>query len=292
MDEIEIGVLVAVGPDGIGDGALDVAAAEAVRMGAGVGLLHVVHSLVPVVPEHIDEERSVDRALTAVGRDALTDAAERLRTMLDGRVPISTEIVFGPVSRTIVERGNRTRMIVMEVRAAGAVERMITRSVSSAVSAHAEVPVMVVPPAWSPGVGYDLPVTVGVEQPLDAKLEVPFAIEHARATGRPLVVLHAAWLAEPYQGVVFSSYPRQRWLDDAHRELEGAMAGLATGVELTCDVRWARPVEALVKATLRSSVLVLNRRLANRPLAAHLGPITRGVLHHAECPVLVVDRAH
>jgi len=292
VDEIEIGVLVAVGPDGIGDGTLEAAAAEAVRMGVGIQLLHVVHSLVPVVPERLDEEHSVDRALTTVGRAALADADQRLRAVVADRVPVRTEIVFGPVPRTIVEHGNRGRMILIEVRDAGAVERLVTRSISSAVAAHAEVPVMVVPPSWTVRVADDLPVTVGLEGAADSAEELPAAIEYARATGRPLVVLHAAWLAEPYQAVAFTSYPRQQWLEDVRQELGTALAEMATDVDLTLDVRWARPVEGLVKATQRSSVLVLSRRRAKRPFAAHLGPITRGVLHHAECPVLVVDRAH
>lgn len=292
MDEIEIGVLVAVGPDGIGDGALEAAAAEAVRLGLGIELLHVVHSLVPVVPERLDADRQVERALTTVGRAALADADERLRVVVADRVPIRAEIVFGPVPRTIVEHGDRARMILLEVRDAGPVERLVTRSISSAVAAHAEVPVMVVPPSWTARVADDLPVTVGLESAADAQEEVPPALDVARATGRPLVVLHAAWLAEPYQAVAFTSYPRQQWLEDVRQELGTALAELDTDVDLTLDVRWARPVEGLVKATQRSSVLVLSRRRAKHPLAAHLGPITRGVLHHAECPVLVVDRAH
>jgi nucleotide-binding universal stress UspA family protein len=293
MDRSEIGVLVAVGPDGIGDGALEVAATEAVRLGLGVGLLHVAHLLVVPVPSQLEQEQAFDRALTRVGREVLTDAADRMRILLDGRAPVSTEILDGPVVRTIVERANDTRLIVLEARGIGPVGRLVTRSVSTNVAAHAQVPVLVVPPAWSASVGGDLPVTVGVDEPLDAKHQVVAALELARGTGRQLVVLHAAWLAEPYQGAAFANYPRQRWVDDTRRELETAVADLTSpGDSVTCDVRWARPVEALVHATQRSSALVLNRRPAARPLAAHLGPVTRVVLHHAECPVLVVDPEH
>ncbi|CAI9407662.1 universal stress protein [Nocardioides sp. T2.26MG-1] len=197
------------------------------------------------------------------------------------------------MARSIVERGNETRLIVLEAREIGPVGRLVTRSVSTSVAAHAHVPVLVVPRSWTSAVGADLPVTVGVDEPLDVKHEVPFALEMARETGRPLVVLHAAWIAEPYQGVAFVGYPLKQWLDDAYQELDTALSGMTTEADaVTCDVHWARPVDALVRATQRSSVLVLSRRPATRPLAPHLGPVIRAVLHHAECPVMVVDREH
>ena len=291
MDETEIGVLVAGGPDGIGDGALEVAASEAMRLGVGVGLLHVAHRLVVPVPSQLEPEQALERELTRVGREVLTEAADRVRVLVEGRVPVTAEIVDGSAARTIVERGREMRLVVLEAREIGAVGRLVTRSVSTHVAAHARAPVLVVPPSWPVAVGTDLPVTVGVDEPMDAKHQVVEALELARDTGHQLVVLHATWIAEPYQGAAFANYPRKQWVDDTRRELETALGDVTTAEDsVTCDVHWARPVEALVRATQRSSVLVLNRRPAARPLAAHLGPITRAVLHHAECPVLVVDR--
>ncbi|MBI2243227.1 MAG: universal stress protein [Nocardioides sp.] len=293
MDETEIGVLVAVGPGGIGAGALEVAASEAIRLGVGVELLHVAHQLVVPVPTQLRPEQAVDRELTRVGREALTVAADRVRGLVEGRVPVTTEIVDGSAPRTIVERSGEMRLVVLEAREIGAVGRLVTRSVSTHVAAHARVPVLVVPRGWSASVGGDLPVTVGVDEPIDAKHQVLEALELARDTGRQVVVLHATWIAEPYQGAAFAGYPRKQWLDDARAELETALGDVTTTADsVTCDVHWARPVEALVRATQRSSVLVLNRRSAERPLGPHLGPITRAVLHHAECPVLIVDRGY
>lgn len=293
MDETRIGVLVAVGPDGIGDGALEVAAAEALRLAVGIELLHVAHSHAVTVPTRAEHERAVDQAHAAVGHEVLTDAARRLEALLDGQAPVSREIVHGPVARTIVERGDEARLIVLEAREVSPVGRLVTRSVSTSVAAHACTPVLVVPQAWTGSVGADLPITVGIDEPLDVKHDAPAALERARETGRPLVVLHAAWIAEPYQGVAFVGYPLQQWLDDAHRELSAALAGMTVPEDVvTCDVHWARPVDALVRATQRSSLLVLTRRPTTRPLAPHLGPVTRAVLHHTECPVLVVDREH
>jgi nucleotide-binding universal stress UspA family protein len=290
--ETELGILVAVGPDGLGDGTLNLAASEALRRGMGVELLHVIHAVVVRVPPRVDEETDVDRLVNKVGREVLSSAADRMRQRVGDRVAVDANLLYGPIGSTIGDRGSKGQLIVLERRDVGTLERVLTMSVSSRVAAHASVPVLVVPHSWSSERASRLPITVGVTSTDDIRSEVPQTLEFARATGRPLVVFHASWIAEPYQPAVFSDYSPERWVADTRREFEPALADVVgPDDDVTLDVRWARPVDALIDATRRSAQLVLGRRTATRPLAAHLGPVTRAVLHHAECPVLVVDRA-
>ncbi|MBZ5736958.1 universal stress protein [Nocardioides mangrovi] len=288
MSANEYGVLVAVGADGIGDGALDLAAAEAVRRETGVELVHVVHSLV-VVPSEPGQLEAVDRALTRVGRTVLTDAAERMRQRLDGRCPVSSQLLTGRVAATLADRGSHGSLVVLERRDVGLVERLLTMSVSTAVAAHAHAPVLVVPHGWTPSAD-PLPVTVGVDHAPDAAGQVPVAAAYARAVGRPLVVLHAAWIAEPYQDMVFMDYTRRSWLHDAGEQIRTSLAtsDVDPDHDLALEVRWERPAEALVEASRSSSVLVLSRRAGEH--GTRLGSLTRTVLQHAACPVLLVDR--
>ena len=289
MSEEEFRVIVAVGPDGIHDGTLDLVAEEAVRRGTGVELLHVVHSLV-AGPNDEQQASSLDAALSEVGRAAVTSAASRLRERLDDRVPLDTQVRFGPVATTIAERAPHDGLIVLERRDAGLVERLLTMSVSTRVAAHAHAPVLVVPATWEPGKGTPLPVTVGVDHPIDALGQVAAALGYARDSGRPLTVLHAVWLAPAYQDIAFRNDTRGRWLHDAEIELEHVLADLPTdGVEVTREVIWGAPANALVGASLASAVVVLSRR-RERAVGSHLGPLTRTVLQHAAGPVLVVDR--
>lgn len=287
----EYGVLVSVGPDGVHDGVLDLAAAEAVRRGTGVRLLHVVHTLA-TAPSSMDEIQSLDQTLTRVGREVLTDAADRLRARLDGRAEMTTEIATGPVVGTVVARAADAELLVMERRDTGWAERLLTMSVSTSVAAHATTPVVVVPERWEHHYDEDaLPVTVGVDRPLDAAGQVETAFGYARSAGRPLIVLHAAWLAEQYQDVAFQNSTRDQWCGDAERELVEALAKVPDleAADVTVDVPWRRPVDALVGATRTSYLLVLSRR-GEHPLGAHLGSKTRAVLRHAEGPVMVVGR--
>ncbi len=290
MTGTEFGVVVAVGPDGVQDGVLDFAAAEALRRGTGVELVHVVHSFV-AVPSAADQIRSLDNALLEVGRAVLTAVAERLRPRLRGRVPVGTEVLFGPVAATIAARAATRDLLVLERREPGG-ERLLTMSVSTRLAARAQVPVAVVPHGWAPGT-HDPAVTVGVDHPIEAAGQVEPAAAYAAECGRPLRVLHAMWLAEAYQDTFFVNHARRKWTEEADRELRQVLDELdvVSAPAVTREVRWVRPVEALVGATRRSSVLVLSRRTGRGLVGADLGPVTRAVLHHAECPVLLVDRS-
>ena len=289
MSENEFRVLVAVGPDGVRDGTLDFAAAEALQRGTGVELVHVVHSLV-VVPSRTDQVQALDTALLRVGRTVLTDAAERMRTRVDGAVPLTTEILSGPVPTTIAARAAERDLVVLERRDPDVVDRLLTMSVSTRVAAHAKVPVVVVPHGWAPAAG-PLPVTVGVDHPIEAAGQVETAAAYAVTSGRELRVLHAMWLAEPYQDTFFVNHTREQWTAEADLELQLALEKMRDlGTPVTRVVRWVRPVDALVDATHRSAVLVLSRRPDHGPHGTHLGPVTRAVLRHAACPVMVVDR--
>ncbi|GAA4743899.1 universal stress protein [Nocardioides endophyticus] len=287
----EFGIVVAVGPEGVGDATLDFVAAEALRRGTGVELLHVIHALV-AMPASIEQVQAIDVAITKVGREVLTAAALALRPRLGGRVPLNTEILTGPVVATLADHADFADLIVLERRDAGRLERMLTMSISARVAAHTHAPVVVVPRSWTGDLDPDLPVTVGADEPLEALHQVETAQDYAAASGRPMLVLHAAWLAEPYQGPVLASYPRTEWIADADRELATGLEKLAEqpGAKVDREVQWARPVDMLVEATRHSAVLVLNRRPGEHPLGGHLGQVTRTVLRHAECPVMVVDR--
>lgn len=289
MESNELGIIVAVGPDGVRDGALELAAAEALRRGTGVELVHVVHPMV-AMPSYSGQIQSLDQALLRVGQRVLTAAADRLRPRLGGEVPLSTELMTGPVAATLADRAAGRDLVVLERHEPGRLERLMTMSVSTRVAARAAAPVIVVPQGWTPA-DRELPVTVGVDRPADPLGQVEAAAEYAAARDRDLTVLFAMWLAEPYQDTVFVNHTRRQWTSEADDQLRLALEKLdVPGARVSRAVQWGRPADALVAASRSSSVLVLSRRRDHRGHGIHLGPVTRAVLHHAECPVLVLDR--
>jgi nucleotide-binding universal stress UspA family protein len=54
------------------------------------------------------------------------------------------------------------------------------------------------------------------------------------------------------------------------------------------DARSADPVDALTNASARADLVVVGSRGMGLIGSALLGSVSRGVLHHAHCPVAVV----
>jgi nucleotide-binding universal stress UspA family protein len=54
------------------------------------------------------------------------------------------------------------------------------------------------------------------------------------------------------------------------------------------EIAYGHPVDALVQASRAAGLLVVGSRGRGALGAAMLGSVSRGVLHHAECPVAVV----
>ena len=80
---------------------------------------------------------------------ALNVALERARDVLDG-APVTAELRVGGVVPTLVDIAKDARMIVLQRRVLSSMMRVVTRSVSSGVAAHADVPVVSVPSHGSP----------------------------------------------------------------------------------------------------------------------------------------------
>lgn len=145
------------------DSALAFAVAEALREGCGLHLVHAVY-VAPSGPELVLIDFSdVER----IGRATLDGAVERVEAIVGGRVPVTSELVHGPVVPSVVDAARDARMIVLQHRDLSRFARVVTRSVSSGVAAHAQVPVVSVPAGWTERESVDgaALVTVGVDLP-------------------------------------------------------------------------------------------------------------------------------
>ena len=215
------GILLPVPSRGLDDAALDAAADEARARGCGIALVHVVHVTVGV-PASSDQVHEVDSSLAEVGHAVLTAAATGLRERLGDAVPITSELFFGPVVPTLVQRSADAELVLVPRRDLGRLERLVTSSVSHGVAARAHVPVLSVPPGWRRSPTRPRIVTAAVDHPeTSGAAEIGLALERAAATGAALHVLRAAWVPQPYQGVVFQDQTREELLVEARRELDG-----------------------------------------------------------------------
>jgi nucleotide-binding universal stress UspA family protein len=287
MNGTDTKVVVGVGEEDLG-AALDLAAAEAVRAGCPLHLVHAVH-LVPtsaavmtMLPELEDR-----------GRALLEAASVRAEEIVQGAVPVVTELVRGAPAAALVEAGRDARMVVLAHRHLSRTARMVDRSVSSGVAAHLRVPVVAVPTGWSKS-GAAV-VVAGVDVPDRAEEVLRTAVAEARARGAALRVVHTFDVPSVYEDLLVSSGEVRRWEERGRAEICAALDRLgdesvATRTEVV--VRSGRAADLLVEESARADLLVIGRHDPLLPVGSHIGPVARAVLRESGCPVLLATPHH
>lgn len=283
-------ILVAIGHDPV-DAALQYAARDATRQGCGLHLLHVAHDLVQgpnaVLLEHVDLEQA--------GRLALGTAVEKARDLLDDHAKVTSELAWGVgVVSSIVKAAESARSVVLQRRSVSRLERIVTRSVSAGVAAHAHVPVVSVPTAWSPtrSTGPEATVTVGIDVPERSEQLLRLALAEAQNRNARLRIVHTWSFPGAYEDLLMPPEEQARWATRATAEIRQVLDLIgadALGVEVTIEARHAYPSDALIEFSRDSDLLIVGRHDPLVPFGSHLGPVARSVLREAGCPVLLAD---
>jgi nucleotide-binding universal stress UspA family protein len=286
-------VVLAVGNDPV-DSALEYAAAEALRQGCGLHVLHAIH-VTPTGPELV----LLDFAeIEQIGHATLHAAMERAEDLLQGRVPLTSSLVRGRVVQSILEATEDARLVVLQRRDLSRMIRTVTRSTSSGVAAHAHVPVVSVPTGWSESNhdgGLQHVVTVGVDIPERSAAVLAVAAGAARSRGARLHVLHTWWFPSVYDDIIMSRVENDAWAEHAREEIQGVLDGLGDVVAdlpVEVEARHAHPADALIDAGRDSVLLVVGRHDPLVPVGSHLGPVARAVLREATCPVMLANPTH
>ena len=280
---------VVVGVDGspAADRALRWAAAEAVLRrapllvvaalpGQGVGELTGVVTAAAVAHRTATSER-------------LAGAAEVARGL--GAGPVRTELDPGPAVAALLARSESALLVV--VGSQGLAERSggLAHSVSTAVSAHARCPVVVVS-----GAGADRgPVVVGVDGSTTSDRAVELAFLEAELRGADLVAVHS-WidldLASVYALDSSAVELDPVLLQAAHTGvLARALADPAArhpGVVVREVVVQDRPVRTLLAQSAGAQLVVVGSHGRGGFTSMLLGSTSRALLHAADCPVVVV----
>jgi nucleotide-binding universal stress UspA family protein len=282
-------VVVAVGPTGA-DAALEYAAREAVLLDAAVHVVHVLQ-----VPASTAIAAGVYGDLAAEAHSIVDKAVERVRDLVDGRVPVTGEHIDEPgtVAKKLAEAAGRGSQIVLEHRHLSRAYRLFSGSTVNGVAARATVPVVTVPEGWQPD-AQAVRVTAAIQEVEGAGPILREAYTLADRHAAPLTVLHAWWLDSGYDLIAVDDDYREERAREFLSEL-GPVTDLLRkefpAVELSVDVVHAPPSEALLDAAARSRLLVIGRRHHLLPLGTHLGPIARAVVDRSECPVVVAPEA-
>ena len=276
-------IVVGVGPEEF-ESALAFAAAEAVRAGCGLHLVHAV-DLTPIPADHV----LIPAAdVEAWGAARLAEAVKVADDLVGDTVPVTHELVRGTTVGALVEVGRTARMVVLEHRHLSRLSRIVNRTVAGGVAAHLRVPVVAVPSGWRPD-GKQRVVVAGVDVPDRSEEVLRAALAEAHARGAQLRIVHSWSLPKPYEST-YTAEEVRAWSDSARAEVCAALdrvGDLTAATDADVRVEQGRASEVLVEASLGAELLVIGRHDPLVPIGSHIGPVARAVLREATCPVLL-----
>ncbi|MBQ1013898.1 universal stress protein [Micromonospora sp. M51] len=285
---------VVVGVDGSESAlrAVRLAATEAARQHRP---LRVVHGFIwPLL--HVPVSPAPDAPPGGGLRHRAEELVEAAVNEAEATVPglsISGEIIDGEAAAVLVGESPTAALIVLGDRGLGGFSALVLGSVAVQVAAYADCPVLVARGTQRP----DQPVLVAVDGSDASRRAADVAADTAVSLGVPLVAVHA--YRHPGSSGPGDMQPLVYDEAKLHREQERMLAGWLTGLtedhrglRLTCQATRGRPGTVLAEASRSAQLAVVGGRGRGEVTGLLLGSVSQSVLHHAQCPVMVVRAPH
>ncbi|MEO6988163.1 MAG: universal stress protein [Aquihabitans sp.] len=177
-------------------------------------------------------------------------------------------------------------LLVVGARGVGGFQGLLLGSVSERVAEHAPGPVVVVG-AEAPVHGGRVVVGVdGSDRSLDA---LRWAVAEARVREGGLDVVHA-WRLPVMATSPWTIVPDYSEMRTGGRELlDRAMAAVDhDGIEVKTTMELGSATEALLDHAVGAGLVVVGSRGLGRFSQVLLGSVTRQLVHHAPCPVVII----
>ena len=279
-------VVVGLGDADGGVPELDWSAADAATRHVQVHIVRTYQLAQSTVPWDSSFDRSVSSELRARAHRRLEDAVTHVRSAWPD-VTVTGEVVSGRASEILRGDSSGAAITVVGSRRFTAFDSAIIGSTGSELAATAASPVVIVRgPGGNPA--EDPAVVVGVDGSAMTEEVLAFAFDHASRHQRrvravfcwpPDVLAGMQWRAEPP-----APERAERWLAEA---LTG-WSERYPDVPVHRAVLRQHPVAGLVAAAAAQDLVVVGSHAGHPRLAALLGSVAQGVLHHADCPVAIV----
>jgi nucleotide-binding universal stress UspA family protein len=182
----------------------------------------------------------------------------------------------------ILTEAAEAEFIVLGSRVQRRLQAAVLGSVVNSVASQANCPVVVVKAE-----PHDGPIVVGTDGSEDSEEAVAFAFEEAATSGTPLNVVYCWQPTDRHDRAVEDTEALLRnWLAESLAPYRDKFPG----VTVKAEVVDGRPAMILAERTEGASMAVVGSRGRGGVRGLLLGSVSQSLLHHADCPVVVVRR--
>lgn len=236
-------------------------------------------------------EQGVHERLRTVGEKALTDAQEAAHDVAPD-VDVVTSLLDGSIVDHMENLSARARMVVIGAAHTGRVRELVLGSHVMPIVRAAQCPVVAwrEPPARRTESGR---IVVGYDGSAGSEDALLAALDHAQSTGFRLTIA-SFWPVSALVGVGYASTlvdwdtiraDGERWL--ARR----CAAACEKYPDVAVDFAYedSSPGRGLVNLSVTAGLVVVGSRGRGELTSTLLGSVGENVVHHARCPVLVVQ---
>ncbi|MEU5893641.1 universal stress protein [Streptomyces sp. NPDC047461] len=224
-------------------------------------------------------------------QDIVDAAAQRARTRHPD-LRVTADVVFEEPEYALFREGRDASVLVVGTRGRGGIAEMLLGSVSLAVAASADCPVIVLRgshdnQATPPVHGR---VVVGVGEEAKESAVVRFAAEEARRRGVPLEAVRA-WRCPAHETTdhpLLAGEPARLHEEKAVEELEAALQDVPADLDVHRRTVEGHARRVLVDASHEADLLIVGARRREGRFGLQLGRVAHAALHHSACAVAVV----
>jgi nucleotide-binding universal stress UspA family protein len=269
--------------------AIDMAAHEALIRHRPLRLVHALAGIKPApgMPTSPTPDELSGARVRSDADKLVASALSRAARAHPGLVDVSGEVVAGYAGAALVNESQRAGLVVVGDRGLGGFAGLLLGSVAVQVSAHAACPVLI--SRGRTGASGDL--LLGVDASPAGNAAVGFAFEEASLRGCRVDSLHAWAGPVDDDGTTPVTYDKNAAREREETLLAHALAGWQQrfpDVPVRQRVVHGRARQALIDASQRSQLIVVGARGRAGLRGLMLGSVSQAVLHHADCPTVVV----
>lgn len=289
-DAVRSDVVVGVDGSETSLGAARWAAEFATRHSLALTLLHAIPKLdwhFAGIGAHPEDDPSGDG-------DGVLATAEAAVRSAHADLAVHTAAVKGAVATVLADASKSARLLAVGSGAAG---HRALGGHAVRIAHRAQCPVVVWRPPVARRTGKPLPVVVGVDESDGSARALAEAFDVAAALHAPLTVVHMWEIAAAVgmgdlggQGMMdwqlldqLQSRQRQR-MD----ELVGPLAGKYRNAHVTKVFQDISPARGLTDLSREAQLVIVGSHGRGKLADSILGSVSQNLIHHAECPVLVV----